>query len=138
MSEGRTPTATLTEQRRLEQEDIDILHQIVVRAQNDSQSLTAPKDALLQSYGEIFNERKLSQHQDRACFNVLLKLLDPSVPGESLYHKFEGILREEGIVLDYEDDTNASGSAREVGGKTLEPLSGKYSLVKSRYILRLT
>ncbi|KAK5938591.1 hypothetical protein PMZ80_008780 [Knufia obscura] len=104
MSEGRTPTATLTQQRRLEQEDIDILHQIVIRAQNDPNSQEQPKDALLQAYGEIFDERRLSQHQDRACFNVLLKLLNPATPGESLYHKFEHILQDEGIVLSYDDD----------------------------------
>ena len=104
MSEGRTPTATLTQQRRLEQDDIDILHQIVIRAQNDAISQERPKDALLQAYGEIFDERRLSQHQDRACFNVLLKLLNPATPGESLYHKFEYILQDEGIVLAFDDD----------------------------------
>lgn len=108
MSQGRTPTATLTEQRRLEQEDIDVLHQIVIRAQNDPQSAEKPKDALLQAYGEIFNERRLSQQQDRACFNILLRLLDPSTVGESLYHKFEGILRDDGIVLSYEDDATTA------------------------------
>lgn len=104
MSEGRTPTATLTEQRRLEQEDVDILHQIVIRAQNDPASKEQPKDALWQAYVEIFDERKLSHQHDRACFNVLLKLLNPSTPGESLYHKFENILQEDGIVLAYDDD----------------------------------
>lgn len=128
MSEGRTPTATLTEQRRLEQEDIDILHQIVIRAQNDPQSPENPKDALLQAYGEIFTERRLSQHQDRACFNVLLRLLNPATPGESLYHKFEGVLRAEGIVLDFDDDdTNVSGSAHgSSDGRVTEHLSGKH------------
>ncbi|KAK5072149.1 hypothetical protein LTS08_000756 [Lithohypha guttulata] len=104
MSEGRTPTATLTQQRRLEPDDVDILHQIVIRAQNDPVSEEKPKDALLQAYGEIFDERRLSQHQDRACFDTLLKLLNPATPGESLYHKFENILQEEGIVLSYDDD----------------------------------
>lgn len=104
MSEGRTPTATITEQRRLEQEDVDVLHQIVIRAQNDPISQESPKDALLEAYREIFNERKLSSDRDRACFNVLLKLLDPATPGESLYHKFENVLQEEGIVLTYDDD----------------------------------
>ena len=104
MSEGRTPTATLTQQRRLEDGDIDILNQIVVRAQNDPISQERPRDALLQAYGEIFDERHLSQHQDRACFNILLKLLDPATPGESLYHKFEHILQQEGIDLAFEDD----------------------------------
>ena len=109
MSEGRTPTATFTQQRRLEQDDIDILHQIVIRAQNDPVSQERPKDALLQAYGEIFDERRLSQHQDKACFDVLLKLLDPATPGESLYHRFEHILQEEGVVLSYDDDATTQG-----------------------------
>ena len=104
MSEGRTPTATLTQQRRLEQDDVDLLHQIVIRAQNDPASQERPKDALLQAYGEIYEERRLNQQQDRACFDVLLKLLNPATPGESLYHKFENLLQEEGIVLAYDDD----------------------------------
>jgi len=126
MSEGRTPTATLTDQRRLEQEDIDVLHQIVIRAQNDPKSAEKPKDALLQAYGEIFNERHLSQQQDRACFNILLRLLDPSTPGESLYHKFEGILGDEGIVLSYEDDvtTSTHDAPHQIGDAISEGQSG--------------
>lgn len=113
MSEGRTPTATLTLQRRLEPEDVDILHQIVIRAQNDALSQDRPKDALLQAYGEIFGERQLNTHQDQACFNVLLKLLNPATPGASLYHKFEGILQEEGIELSYDDDATTQDERRQ-------------------------
>lgn len=108
MSEGRTPTATLTQQRRLEPGDVDILHQIVIRAQNDPVSQERPKDALLQAYGEIFGERQLNTHHDQACFNVLLKLLNPATPGASLYHKFERVLQEEGIELSYDDDDDAT------------------------------
>lgn len=102
MSEGRTPTATLTQQRQLEQEDVDILNQIVIRAQNDPAE--SKKDSLFQAFREISNERGLNQHQDKACLNVLLKLLDPGTPGESLYHKWENILEAEGIVMTYDDD----------------------------------
>lgn len=104
MSEGRTPTATFTQQRRLEQEDVDLLNQIVIRAQNDPASRDNPKNALLQAYGEIFEERQLNEHQDKACFDVLFKLLNPATPGDSLYHKFEHILEGQGIVLAYDDD----------------------------------
>lgn len=116
MSEGRTPTATLTEQRRLEQDDVDVLHQIVIRAQNDPISQQSPKDALLEAYRGIFDERRLSSHRDRACFNILLKLLDPITPGESLYHKFENVLQEEGIVLAYDDDATTHDEPTEFTG----------------------
>lgn len=104
MSEGRTPTATLTQQRQLEQKDIDILHQIVIRAQNDPTSEERPKDALLQAYNEIYKERHLNQREDRVCVDILFQLLDPATPGESLYHKFETVLRDRGIVLAFDDD----------------------------------
>lgn len=109
MSEGRTPTATLTQQRQLEQEDVDILNQIVIRAQNDPNG--SKKDALFQAFREISNERGLSQHQDRACLNILLKLLDPTTPGESLYHKWENLLQDEGIVMTYDDDATTQDAS---------------------------
>lgn len=109
MSEGRTPTATLTQQRQLEQEDVDILNQIVIRAQNDPNG--SDKDALFQAFREISNEKRLNQHQDRACLNVLLKLLDPATLGESLYHKWENILHDEGIVMTYDDDATTQDAS---------------------------
>ncbi|KAK5084120.1 hypothetical protein LTR70_007873 [Exophiala xenobiotica] len=140
MSEGRTPTATITQQRRLEQDDIDILHQIVIRAQNDQISQERPKDALLHAYGEIFDERRLSQHQDRACFNVLLKLLNPATPGESLYHKFEHILQEEGIVLAFDDDATTQHGAIDPLGRHSDGVSehaGRPLSRTSQYVEKL-
>lgn len=120
MSEGRTPTATLTQQRQLEQEDVDILNQIVIRAQNDPISAERPKDALLQAYGDVYRERRLSNRQDRACYNVLLKLLNPATPGESLYHKWENVLQDEGIVMTYEDDMTTQDASPRLPTRALD------------------
>lgn len=111
MSEGRTPTATLTQQRQLEQEDVDILNQIVIRAQNDPIAVKRPKDALFQAFQEISNERQLNLHQDRACLHILLRILNPSTTGASLYHKWENILQDEGIVMTYDDDATTQDAS---------------------------
>lgn len=110
MSEGRTPETTWTAQRRLEPQDINLLHDIVLRAQNDPAVKDRPQNALFTAFGEIIEERQASSSQHRTCLNVVFKLLDPKQQGDSLYQKFENILHDEGIQLAFEDDATSQGT----------------------------
>lgn len=107
MSEGRTPEATLAQQRQLSEDDVSILHEIVLRAQDEGLE-GHPRDALLNAFDQVFKKRHVSRRHDQACFNIILQLLDPNVPGNSLYDKFERVLLDLGIELSFEADEDTS------------------------------
>src|SRR5271156_571788 len=102
----------------LSAQDVNLLHHIIVRAQNHPDFPSHPKRVLLEAYDAIFTENGLDTGHDRACLRLLLQLGEPGVPGQTLYEKFEHLLEEAGIVLDFDDDRLSIADAER--GKAIE------------------
>ena len=84
--------------------DVEILHQIVLRAQQRHDVRKRPKRALFEAYERVFAENGLDTTQDRACLRIVLQLGEPQIPGDLLYDKFEYVLRQIGVQLAFGDD----------------------------------
>ena len=105
----------------LSAQEVNLLHQIILRAQNDAGFLHHPNRTLFDAYEAVFAENALDTNQDRACLRLLLQLGGPGIPGESLYDKFEHLLEQAGIGLRFEeDDGSISIAIREDGPSSLE------------------
>jgi protein SFI1 len=115
--------------------DIELLHQIVLRAQQRHDVHKQPKRALFEAYEKVFEENGLDTRQDRACFRVVLQLGEPQIPGDLLYDKFEFLLRQIGVRLAFGDDESPAQNHQEAVaeafaddetvGRTLLPASTK-------------
>ena len=84
--------------------DVNLLHEIVLRAQARDDALKRPNKALFDAYEAVFSEHGLDTSHDRACLRVLLQMGGPGVQGSSLYEKFESLLVRFGISLLFADD----------------------------------
>ena len=99
----------------LSAQDVNLLHQIVLRAQKQPEYQQHPNKTLFDAYEAIFAENGLDTRHDRACLRLLLLLGGPSVPGDTLYNKFEHILEKAGIVLHFDDDGSVANAPEENG-----------------------
>ena len=81
-----------------------MLHHIILRAQNEDSLQLRPKKVLFNAYEAVFAEHGLDTNQDRACLRVLLQLGGPDIPGANLYERFEHLLAQLDIKLDFTDD----------------------------------
>ena len=98
----------------LSAQEVNLLHQIILRAQNHADFLHHPNRTLFDAYEAVFAENALDTNQDRACLRLLLQLGGPGIPGVSLYDKFEKLLEQAGIALRFEeDDGSVSVAIRE-------------------------
>lgn len=88
----------------LSAQDVRLLHEIVLRAQEAAYHHSQPFKALLESHETVFAEHGLDPNQDPVCFRLLFQIAGPGVKGESLYEKFEHVLEQAGIGLTFEDD----------------------------------
>ena len=92
---------------------MELLHQIVLRAQQRHDVQKRPKRALFEAYKAIFAEHGLDTRQDRACLRIVLQLGEPQIPGPLLYDKFEFVLRQMGVSLAFGDDDPATYNDQE-------------------------
>jgi protein SFI1 len=88
--------------------DVELLHQIVLRAQQRHDVQKRPKRALFEAYEKVFAENGLDTKRDRACLRIILQLGEPQIPGDLLYDRFEFVLRQMGVSLAFGDDDDAS------------------------------
>lgn len=88
--------------------DVELLHQIVLRAQQRHDVQKRPKRALFEAYEQIFAQHGLDTRQDRACLRIILQLGEPQIPGDLLYDKFEYVLRQIGVNLAFGDEESST------------------------------
>ena len=92
--------------------EINLLHEIVLRAQTRDNAHSRPKKALFDAYEEVFAEHGQATHHDRACLRILLQLAGPGLSGATLAEKFGRLLAQHHITLFYgsEDGSDVSDS----------------------------
>ena len=88
--------------------DIELLHVIVLRAQDSNTIGTRPKTALYRAYEDVFREKGLNPNQDRACLRFLFHLADHDPPPNELHLQLERLLAKRGIVLETASDGEGS------------------------------
>ena len=96
-----------TQSPDLSAQEVNLLHQIVLRAQDHIDHQLHPSKTLFEAYDAVFAENGLDTKHDRACLRLLLQLGRPNTTGESLYEKFEHLLEQAGIVLRFEEDVSS-------------------------------
>ena len=102
----------------LSAQDVNLLHQIVLRAQNQPECQQHPNKTLFNAYEAIFAENRIDTHHDRACLRLLLQLGRPGLLGDTLYDRFEHLLGQAGIVLNFEDDDGSVAKEPEQPGSS--------------------
>lgn len=92
----------------LSNEDVQLLDKIIRRAQESINAGARIFDSLFAAYEFVFNELGLDTSHDKAVFRFLFRLGQPSQSDSQLYDRFEQLLAEQNIVLEFEDDTSRS------------------------------
>lgn len=88
--------------------DVGLLYQIVSRAELDPDANRLPFRALFKAYDEVIAEHEVDADPGHACLRFLFKMGSKEVVGNSLFEKFENLLRQMGIVIEFGgDDTFA-------------------------------
>ncbi|KAI5304054.1 hypothetical protein KEM56_006910, partial [Ascosphaera pollenicola] len=88
----------------LTDQDVDILHQIITRAEQHEDVDRLPFRAIFAAYDDVLEEHGLDPRQDEVCFRFLFQLGSRFVDGHGLYEKFLNLLSRMGIRLMYDDD----------------------------------
>ncbi|PGH09389.1 hypothetical protein AJ79_05701 [Helicocarpus griseus UAMH5409] len=91
------------EQLSLTDYDVNILLQIINRAEQQPDAHRLPFRAIFAAYDAVLSENGIEKETDRTYLRFLFQLGGKSVPGEKLSDKFEALLARMGIFLDYGD-----------------------------------
>ncbi|KAL1960867.1 hypothetical protein VTO42DRAFT_5850 [Malbranchea cinnamomea] len=91
------------EQLSLTDQDVEILHQIIIRAEQHPDVERLPFRAIFAAYDAVLSEKGIEAEKDRIYLRFLFLLGDRGVHGEGLYAKFEALLAQLGILLEYSD-----------------------------------
>jgi protein SFI1 len=83
--------------------DVEILYNIVSRAESEPDVQVLPFKAIFTAYDNVLSERGINRESDRVWLRYLFKVGDKSRDG-TLFEKFEMLLGEMGIELAYDED----------------------------------
>ncbi|MCJ1335079.1 hypothetical protein MMC09_000345 [Bachmanniomyces sp. S44760] len=97
---------------QLSNQDVLILHNIVLRAQDDQDIDTSPFRAIIAAYDHILARHGLNPNKDQIFLRFLFKLGNRKQAGASLYERFEVLLGELGIQLEFDGSEDGSGSSK--------------------------
>jgi protein SFI1 len=89
--------------------DVGLLYQIITRAERKPDVERLPFRALFAAYDEVLAEHGPEADPDQACMRFLFKMGTKGLRGQSLFERFEDLLRQMGIVLEL-DDTEYEGN----------------------------
>lgn len=92
--------------------DVGLLYQIITRAERKPDVERLPFRALFAAYDEVLAEHGPEADQDQVCMRFLFKMGTKGLRGQSLYDKFEELLRQMGIVLEVDDTEYESNQDR--------------------------
>ncbi|KAL1965031.1 hypothetical protein VTN77DRAFT_6091 [Rasamsonia byssochlamydoides] len=93
----------LDEDRSLSDQDVGLLYQIITRAERKPDVERLPFRALFAAYDEVLAEHGVEADPDQVCMRFLFKMGNKGLRGQSLFEKFEDLLRQMGIVLELDD-----------------------------------
>ncbi|PLB52266.1 putative centrin-binding protein Sfi1 [Aspergillus steynii IBT 23096] len=93
----------------LSDEDVGLLFQVITRAERSPEVDRLPFRVLFQAYDEVIAEHGVDADPGYACMRFLLKMGKKNIVGDSLFDKFENLLEQNGIVIEFggeNDDDN--------------------------------
>ncbi|KAI9863727.1 MAG: hypothetical protein M1824_006324 [Vezdaea acicularis] len=96
----------LHQQNALTDHDVEVLHSIITAAQTRPEAAQKPFQALFEAYNNVLRDIGLEPDHDRLYFRLLLRVAGVSGNG-SLYQKFEALLDEMGIRLEFDEEGDA-------------------------------
>lgn len=85
--------------------DVYFLHQIITRAQQRPGADQRPSRALFETYDELVAQYGVTD-PGQAYLRFLFKVGSKSTPGSGLYEKFENVLQQMGIEIQFEDEAD--------------------------------
>lgn len=88
--------------------DVGLLYQIITRAEQKPDVERLPFRALFAAYDEVIAEHGVDADQGQVCMRFLFKMGNKGLRGKSLFEKFENLLREMDIVLEYDSDSDGN------------------------------
>ncbi|OJJ35112.1 hypothetical protein ASPWEDRAFT_27785 [Aspergillus wentii DTO 134E9] len=94
----------------LSDEDVGLLYQVITCAEQKQEHKQLPFRALFAAYDEVIAEHAVDADPSHACLRFLFKMGNKDVRGDTLYDKFENVLQQMGIVLDFGDDDDSHGN----------------------------
>ncbi|KAI9825757.1 MAG: hypothetical protein M1819_000475 [Sarea resinae] len=94
--------------------DVEILHRIVIAAQDFPDAERLPFRALFAAYDQVLAQIGIDPDHDQVYFRFLFRMGDARIPGDTLYQKFEALLEQVGIVLEIDEDGSREVT-REIG-----------------------
>ncbi|OJD16652.1 hypothetical protein AJ78_03204 [Emergomyces pasteurianus Ep9510] len=115
MHPTRDDQVVLDEPLSLTDQDVNILLQIISRAEQQPDVHRLPFRAIFAAYDSVLSENGIEAETDRTYLRFLFQLGGKSLPGDTLYEKFETFLLRMGIELEYGDETK--------GGKRMEDVT---------------
>lgn len=92
--------------------DVYFLHQIVIHAQQRPGADQRPSRALFETYDDIVAEYEVMD-PGQAYLRFLFKLGSKSARGNTLYEKFENLLQQMGIEIEFDDETDVGYETNE-------------------------
>ena len=84
--------------------DVAILHQIVTSAQQSTDVEKTPFRAIFAAYDSILAQHGLDPDHDQVYLRFLFRLGDKTLSGRTVYEKFESLLDELGIQVEFDAD----------------------------------
>ncbi|KAL4869748.1 hypothetical protein BDV12DRAFT_71908 [Aspergillus spectabilis] len=94
----------------LSDEDVGFLFQIITRAERHTDADRRPYRVLFREYDEAIEEHGAEADPGYACMRFLFKMGSKDVVGDTLFEKFENLLQQMGIVIEFgteDNDTDA-------------------------------
>ncbi|KAF9886291.1 hypothetical protein FE257_011550 [Aspergillus nanangensis] len=88
----------------LSDEDVGLLYQVITRAERNPEVERLPYRVLFKAYDEVIAEHGVDADPGYACMRFLLKMGTKKVVGDSLFEKFETLLEQMGIVIEFGED----------------------------------
>ncbi|OAX85371.1 hypothetical protein ACJ72_00260 [Emergomyces africanus] len=114
MHPPRGHQVVLDEQLFLTDQDVNILAKIISRAEQQPDVHRLPFRAIFAAYDSVLSENGIEAETDRTYLRFLFQLGGKSVPGDSLYEKFETLLLRMGIEVEYRDERKGGERTEDV------------------------
>ncbi|KAL4879356.1 Sfi1 spindle body protein-domain-containing protein [Aspergillus karnatakaensis] len=90
----------------LSDEDVGFLFQVITRAERHTDADRLPYRVLFKEYDEAIEEHGPEVDPGYACMRFLFKMGSKDVVGDTLFEKFENLLQQMGIVIEFGNEDN--------------------------------
>ncbi|KAL4778923.1 Sfi1 spindle body protein-domain-containing protein [Aspergillus varians] len=90
----------------LTDDDVGFLFQIITRAESHPDADRLPYRVLFKEYDEAIEEHGVEVDPGYACMRFLFKMGSKDVVGDTLFEKFENLLQQMGIVIEFGNEEN--------------------------------